>query len=781
MLRTRVSHLATFASLGLGFVIAVTVGTAAADSPPVVTAPAQVNGSEGDPIAFDVTVTEPDGDEITELRAEGLPDGATFQVESSNAAGHFAWTPGFDRSGTFSIRIAAASVARASPVSEPIPLEGSATVRLVVANVNRPPIVTPLPDVFVSGGESATIQMLATDPDGTGSFIYALVSAPPFITRVNAFLYMEPALADTGEVDASYSISDGEATATGSVHVVVTGAPSCGAQPIAIGPPYRILVDASRDGGLWWAPQDGFYDPNQPHLGRRLADNLRGRGIDVQEIPRRAESVKTSVVDFQILSNFDLVIRVNGGTQYSAEEMGGYSCYLANGGKVIFLSDARPPGEEDLLAEWLDLDFRGESRGENKITTLTPHPITDGMTSLVYGVGSGIFATPNPATILGTLSPETFIDLDGNGTADPAEPTAASAMGVVQWGSGTCFFLGDVNVFLGVPQPLVDNLLRYFYDDPSYPLLQQPKDMTVRAGTIVEQTIHGSDPDGATDLIFNRVDGPRYMRVFDTGASTGFIRLSPRLSEVGSSIGVVRVSDGLLEDRKELRLKVTDQEPDPLAARAFLHDGHRTIPLGAGPPTLCFQVEPVDGAYENAAVDPTLWKMVSSASGAAREIPAVQGKSVALGDRDKNGIQEVAACFRREDMRLLAPGLRGRSELPVEIQGGLVGGERILAPMTLRVVGLGPGRQAVVTPNPARGSATLLYRTEREGPVVVRLFDARGRLVRRIHSNPSSGVGYHEVLMEARDANGSPLPSGAYFYRIDAPEGRTTGRWIVIR
>ena len=652
------------------------------------------------------------------------------------------------------------------------------------ARANEPPVIIPLQDVIVPGGSSATVQMLATDPDGTVTFVYSLVSGPPYVARVNAFLYMTPALADTGEADAVYSISDGAASAEGSVHVVVTGAPPCASTPVVVAPPYRILVDASRDDGLWWAPQDEVYVPAEPHAGKRLADNLRGRGVEVVEMGRRDVGAVISVVSFDFLAAFDLVIRA-GGRLYAADELGAYSCYVANGGRLALLSEALEVGETDQLAAWLGIDLRGETRGENRITTLTPHPITQGVTSLVYGVGSAVLGAPPEAVLLGHLSPSTFLDLNGNGAEDFGEPVGAPAMGLLPFGSGYCFFIGDGNMFLGVPLPLTDNLLGFLFGDRE-PAIEQPMDMRVRAGAIAEQVLRGSDPDGATDLIFNRVDGPRYMRVLDTGPSTGLIRLTPRLTEVGSTFGIVRVSDGLLEDRKTLRLTVTEED-DPLPARAFLADGHRTIPLGsgqgsgagAGAAKVCLQVEPMDGSYENAAVDPFAWAMASTGGGA--RIAAVEGKSMVAADRDGNGIQETEVCFRRADMAALAPDLRGRAELEALVEGALVGGGRIEAPVTLTVVGLGPGRRALVTPNPARGSATLIYRTESPSPVTILIFDPRGRLVRRIQSSRPSDVGYHEVLLEARSSDGAPLPSGTYFYRIDAPEGRTTGRWIVIR
>jgi hypothetical protein len=312
---------------------------------------------------------------------------------------------------------------------------------------------------------------------------------------------------------------------------------------------------------------------------------------------------------------------------------------------------------------------------------------------LVYGVGSGVFGAPPEAEILGTLSQGTFIDLNGDGIQGDGEPAGVPAMGILPFGAGLCFFIGDTSMFLGVPQPLFDNLLGYFFDNRSAPSIEQPADMTVRAGAVAEQTLRGSDADGATDLIFSRVDGPRYMRVIDTGPATGLIRLTPRLSEVGSTFGIVRVSDGLLEDRKTLRLTVTE-ENEPLPARAFLPDGHRTIPLGPGPGAGAgsshglrssraagWRVRELGGRSYRVGHD--LGRIRARGSGRGRE-----GKTVAA-DRDRNGVEEMAVCFRREDLKLLAPDLRGRADYRCESKA-LVAGTPIEASLTLTVVGLGP-------------------------------------------------------------------------------------------
>jgi len=45
-----------------------------------------------------------------------------------------------------------------------------------------------------------------------------------------------------------------------------------------------ILVDASHDGGVWWAGSSGF-DPTEPHQGKELADYIRSQDFQVDELP----------------------------------------------------------------------------------------------------------------------------------------------------------------------------------------------------------------------------------------------------------------------------------------------------------------------------------------------------------------------------------------------------------------------------------------------------------------------------------------------------------------
>jgi hypothetical protein len=175
----------------------------------------------------------------------------------------------------------------------------------------------------------------------------------------------------------------------------------------------------------------------------------------VTELPR------PSTIDSALLASYPLVIRAGQFGTYTPSELAAYQRYVSLGGRLILLTEFHRPEESDMLALTFGLVFRGVSSGENVIHRYTAHPITKGLSDIPYLVGSGLFGTPPSATILGYLSESTFIDLNGNRVQDPGEPSCAPVMGVMRFGKGEIFFMGDTNTMEAVPQPLVDNLLQF--------------------------------------------------------------------------------------------------------------------------------------------------------------------------------------------------------------------------------------------------------------------------------------------------------------------------------
>ena len=221
---------------------------------------------------------------------------------------------------------------------------------------------------------------------------------------------------------------------------------------------HRVLIDASRDGGLWWFPQAGPFDPNAAHQGQLLADYIQSSGYLVDELPR------SSSVTRAVLDGYDIVIRAVGFGAYTAEEISAYQQYVQAGGNLLLLADHSTNAPADDLALSFGLEFGGTTRGGNQLTSYVAHPITDGVGPLHFNVGSGLLSYPSQAQILGTLSVGSYLDLNNNGVQDTSEPSAADVMGVMAYGAGQIVFCGDTNLWEVVPQPLMRNLLNWFED-----------------------------------------------------------------------------------------------------------------------------------------------------------------------------------------------------------------------------------------------------------------------------------------------------------------------------
>jgi serine protease len=82
--------------------------------------------------------------------------------------------------------------------------------------------------------------------------------------------------------------------------------------------------------------------------------------------------------------------------------------------------------------------------------------------------------------------------------------------------------------------------------------------------------------------------------------------------------------------------------------------------------------------------------------------------------------------------------------------------------------------------NPSSGESRLSYRLTRSGPVRVRVYDARGSLVRSLDDRVAQ-AGSHTIAWDGRSASGSAAPSGVYWMRVDSPEGSAVRKVALLR
>jgi hypothetical protein len=92
--------------------------------------------------------------------------------------------------------------------------------------------------------------------------------------------------------------------------------------------------------------------------------------------------------------------------------------------------------------------------------------------------------------------------------------------------------------------------------------------------------------------------------------------------------------------------------------------------------------------------------------------------------------------------------------------------------------GAGPAFGARIEPNPSRGEAVLAITTTRAGALRAALHDLAGRRVRTLIDAPQVQAGTHAVPVGGGATQ--RLAPGLYFYRVDAAEGRATGRFAIL-
>jgi hypothetical protein len=129
-------------------------------APVVIVTPPSQTVQEGQTASIGVSVADPDGDAITSLTADlsQFPAAASFSKAADNKSGTVSWTPGFS-DGRVAAYVATFTAQNART--------GTATGSVTVTNVDRAPVVTVTPpSQTVAEGQTASMAITATDPDG---------------------------------------------------------------------------------------------------------------------------------------------------------------------------------------------------------------------------------------------------------------------------------------------------------------------------------------------------------------------------------------------------------------------------------------------------------------------------------------------------------------------------------------------------------------------------------------------------------------------------------------
>ena len=84
------------------------------------------------------------------------------------------------------------------------------------------------------------------------------------------------------------------------------------------------------------------------------------------------------------------------------------------------------------------------------------------------------------------------------------------------------------------------------------------------------------------------------------------------------------------------------------------------------------------------------------------------------------------------------------------------------------------------TPNPFTSTAQIHFGLPTNGAVTVDIFDVTGRHVVSL-LNDERPAGYHEVIWDGRNARGSQVPAGIYFYRVQVEDETLMKKMILMK
>jgi PKD repeat protein len=260
---------------------------------------------------------------------------------------------------------------------------------------------------------------------------------------------------------------------------------------------------------------------------------------------------------------------------------------------------------------------------------------------------------------------------------------------------------------------------------------------------------------------------------FGDGANAKGAQPLHTYAQDGSYPVVLMVSDGHLEATDSTVAEIATID----TASVALLPGDSVIRLQSSRPLVWISLEPQGDAFQAADISletVALYRPERPDLAIRPEVAKAEAQ-----DRDRDGVEEIALPFRKTDLRTLFADLpAGPNEVPVAVRGELSGGGSFLAVSHLHVEVSGKRLTANVSPNPARGPATLTFRTSRAGPVRVSVYDVSGRLVRVLLDEAMVPTGYYDLPL----AGGArALPSGIYFYRVEALEGTTSCRVLVLK
>ncbi|MHC5061794.1 MAG: DUF7948 domain-containing protein, partial [Planctomycetota bacterium] len=227
------------------------------NKPPVLNPVEDKTIAENNELAFAITATDPDDDEIT-YSAEDLPAGAVFEQ------GDFSWTPNFEQAGIYDVTFTATDG----------DLEDTVTITITVINTNRYPVLAYIGRRFMDEGENLTFTISAVDPDGD-SITYSVQNLPSGSTFTDLTFSWTPDYSQAGDHVVTFIADDGQSENSQDIDNITITVNNLNRAPKANAGADRSIVDLDDDSyELVTLDGSASSDPDNDIVSYVWADNI---------------------------------------------------------------------------------------------------------------------------------------------------------------------------------------------------------------------------------------------------------------------------------------------------------------------------------------------------------------------------------------------------------------------------------------------------------------------------------------------------------------------------